>query len=208
MPKLDSPDKGFLEAYTLLVTLCRLNARPPVLLNLVPPIIKKSLIYATYRTIVGDPRQGRLPDSVSQCLCSPTLRLHATAIISFYEQFGGQPIAERLIRAFHAYANMAVSEALFDFTRLWFLCRSYDIGLLRIAQCRKCTSRFAYNHGGDVTDERRCPVCALSSLRARETESGHKTVDLSALRDRQRLVRGLQPGKRLLRVPRDATRMD
>lgn len=201
-------DKGFNAGYSLLVRLCKLSARPPVLRNLVPQIISRALILATYRTLVGDPRQGRLPESVAQCLCSPSLRLHTTLILTSYDRLAGLPIAERMIRTHEAYATVAADENLLDFNRLWFLCRAYEAGLVRVTWCRKCSHRFAYDHGGRISDKERCPVCAMAKMGASsEGAPGRQAgIDLTATRDRQRLARALKSSTASLLDPPAAVR--
>lgn len=154
-------DSDFLSAYTLMEKLCVLGARPPIVRDMVPDIVKRPLIYATWRTLQGrQPPQGQLPQSLQQMVSSPSLRLHTTAVLSLLKQFRDLSLHPRTIRAFEAYRQTMGDEMAFDFNRIWFLARAENSGRLRLTLCRDCGTRFAHNRE-DASDANRCPACSL-----------------------------------------------
>lgn len=159
-PDDGAPDRGFHSAFMLLDKLCRLGARPPVIRDLVPDVIKRPLIYSTWQIINGrTPPQGQLPQSVSCLLSSALQRFHATAVMLVLSELRDKPLAERMITAYERYRNTMRDETLFDFNRVWMIARSDNCGRLKLARCR-CGTRFAYNHE-DALDAKACPACSI-----------------------------------------------
>lgn len=193
-PPADSmADGGFHQSYLLLVRLCELRARPPVIRNLVPKYISKALINATYRTITGkNPPPGQLPLSISQCLETRTLRLHTTAVLALHSRYADIVVEQQYVKTYEAYVAMMGSEWVFDFNRVWFLCRAHALRRLRLIRCQSCENSFAVDHE-IVTDAKNCPVCSVirttmpTVAKAAEAPALHD--DLEAGRNQKRLAR-------------------
>lgn len=160
-----SADGGFYDAYSLLVELCKAGARPPVIRVLVPGIISTLKIHATYQAIRGTPPpQGQLPNSVSNHLRTPLMRMHTTAVATIFEKTVGLPFPQRSLITYHRYLGMvgAPDDAPFDFNRVWFLCRAVSNRLIDLLGCRRCGNRFATNTE-NANDARNCPYCAIAA---------------------------------------------
>ncbi len=186
-------DGGFHDAYKLLVKLCTAGARPPIIRNLLPDIIKRPLVYATFKRVTGrNAPQGQLPQSVSVCMESPALRLHTTSVLLLHEEFHALPVEQRYIRVHEGYIALVGDEWLLDFNRIYFLCRAFTIGNVKLVKCSRCRTQFAANYE-KVTDAKNCPVCALLKNPANPTEGrageSFPHDQLAVKQDRRRLVR-------------------
>ncbi|MDK9702550.1 MAG: flagellar transcriptional regulator FlhC [Sulfuritalea sp.] len=189
-------DGGFHDAYQLLVKLCTLGARPSILRNLLPDIITRKMMCNTFRRITGrNAPQGQLPQSVNVCLESPTQRLHATSVLLLQRKFSALPPEQRYIRVYEGYLALVGDEWIFDFNRVYFLCRASAIGNLHLVECKCCHTHFAANYES-ITDVKNCPVCALMKRSAARAEG---TAEESLLHDQ--LV-AKQDRKRLARAPK------
>lgn len=162
---------SFHEAYLLLVKLCHFGARPPIIRDLVPAVITKSMIYATYRSVQQrTPPQGQFPQSVTAHLKGIAMRLHTTAIALLFEQNKGLSRVDRIIKTYERYVHQMGDECLYDFSRVWFVCRALGSRQLKIGHCPKCKGQHAYN-SEDVTDVSNCPVCSLKNGRSNLVET-------------------------------------
>jgi len=160
----DPADGGFFAAYSLLVELCQVGARPPVIRALVPDVISTLKIHATYQVIRGaSPPQGQLPNSVPQHLKTPLMRLHTTAVATTFEKTVGLPFPQRCLSTYKRYLGLVGAEdAAYDFNRVWFLCRAMSSRLIEVLRCRRCGNRFATNTE-KANDARNCPCCAIAA---------------------------------------------
>lgn len=182
-PHGDAP-ADFGSAYRLLVHLCKLGARPPVIRDIVPAIIKRPLIYSTWQTIHGhcSPR-GLIPSDILTCLSTAVQRLHTTVVLLQIEQQGDMAVYKRAISAYEIYAAMMAHEKLFDFNRVWMISRAASVGKIGLHCCRQCGTRYAYNKE-DVRDVSNCPACALKSSRAcGRPRVGGASADVSVARE-------------------------
>lgn len=193
-----TPDGGFHDAYQLLVKLCSLGARPSIIRNLLPDVIKRQLVFDTFRRITGrNAPQGQLPQSVSVCMESPTQRLHTTSVLLLHEKFSALPVEHRYIRVHEGYLALVGDEWILDFNRVYFLCRASSIGNVHLVKCKCCHTHFAANYE-KVTDVKNCPVCALLKNPAVPAEG---TIEASLQHD-QLAVK--QDRRRLVRAPKEA----
>lgn len=147
-----------------MVELCRLKTRPPVIRDLVPAAIPMTTIYSVYRMVNQEgPPKGQLPQEVRVLFTTPKKRLHASAVLNIWERFAalnGSNI-KRHIKTYQMYAcACGDQDPLYDFNRVWFLIRQYEMRRIGLRVCPACGQRYAYNRE-DVSDVFNCHSCAL-----------------------------------------------
>lgn len=170
----------FHEWYQVVVKLAELGARPPVIRDLVPAVIKSSMIQATWKAVRGESSpQGQLPQSVSFCLANPAMRLHATMILILAAQWRGIATPDnRVINVFQDYLVAVNKSPIFDINRIWFLIRSLDIRVVGLRSC-KCGMYFA-SDTTNVADAKKCPACAIREEGVRRQKGRLKKSDQPA----------------------------
>ena len=147
-----------------LVELSKLKTRPPVMRDLIPPSIPLSTIFSVYRAVnkVGPPR-GQLPQEIRVFFSSPKKRLHASAVLSIWDRYKDihENKVKRHVKTYHMYVSACgENDPLYDFNRVWFLIRQYEMRRVATRTCPHCGQRYAYNRE-DVADVNNCHGCAL-----------------------------------------------
>lgn len=151
--------------------LSEIKARPPVIRDLMPPSISLSTIYTVYRSVnkKGPPR-GQLPQEIRVFFSNPKKRLHASVVLGIWDRFKNTEDSKvrRHINAYKMYVGAAGEMGpIYDFNRIWFLIRQYEMRRIAVKECGSCGQRYAYNRE-DVTDVHNCHGCAIIATAAAE----------------------------------------
>lgn len=156
----------------ILVMLCRHKARPPVIRDLVPDTVPENYIYNMYRKVnETPPPQGQLPQEIRTFLTAPKRRLQATVAVCAFQKLENivEDHAMRYINAYTAYVRVFGEDALYDFNRVWFLLRQYQLRRLGVGKCLHCGHQYVFNRE-DVSDFKKCPICSILKLQPSEAE--------------------------------------
>ena len=157
-----------LQSLCRLQTLCKLGARPPIILSLLPTL-PDAFVKDVWTSVQSKrPPKGPLPHERAHFFATPRRRLHSSLFLSAWismRSSKGCHDVDALTSAYRFYLERLgqdAEEEPLSFDRMWFLTREYRRKAIVMIRCATCGA--AYIHvPDDLIDDRYCPVNQLAS---------------------------------------------